>query len=154
MIFFSVNDMKGISTMLATVLIVIITVAIVGLAYTWAVGMWGTVSSTSTTTTTTTTERMTKTVEFAVDPTCTSKTAGTIKFTLKASGIGDIASGDLNAFLDGSPVTTTPSVAVATITHGTISTSEFTYTFAGTKATPKLEISSPAGTISKTITCP
>ena len=76
--------MKGISTILATILIVIIVVALVSLTYTFAIGLFGTSSRGATGGVEQTTMRMDKAVAFVTDPTCSG--TGVISFTIRHLG--------------------------------------------------------------------
>lgn len=62
--------MKGISTILATILIVIIVVALVSLTYTFAMNLFSTASRGTTSGVEQTTIRLDKAVAFAIDPDC------------------------------------------------------------------------------------
>jgi FlaG/FlaF family flagellin (archaellin) len=78
--------MKGISTILATILIVIIVVALVSLTYTFAIGLFGTASSGATSGVEQTTIRIDKGVAFVTDPTCTNGATTKLSFTLRHLG--------------------------------------------------------------------
>ena len=62
--------MKGISTILATILVVIIVVALISLTYTFAINLFGTASKGATGGVEQTTIRLDKAVAFAIDPIC------------------------------------------------------------------------------------
>ena len=99
--------MKGISTILAMILIVIIVVALIGLTYTFAVGLFGTTTTATTETTEAVTERMQKSIVIsAANCQNTSDTDVMINFTIKHTGNVQIEDGDLAAILDGSDIST------------------------------------------------
>ena len=137
--------MKGISTILATILIVIIVVALVSLTYTFAVGLFGTASSGASSGTTALTERLQKTVEF-VGAACNSTHT---KFTFRHSGTVAMIGGDLALLINGVKYTALDSVALgpgdvdeAIEVHGLSSPTSLILT-----------ISAPAGSIDRTVTC-
>jgi FlaG/FlaF family flagellin (archaellin) len=147
--------MKGISTILATILIVIIVVALVSLTYTFAVGLFSTASHGATTGTTEVTTRLGKTVTFAASS-CIGPTNDVVKFTLQHTGTVDIIAGDMATFLDGSPATFTNSTGTTItnigLTAGKFST-EFNYTATGHKASRIITVATPAGSMDQPITC-
>lgn len=146
--------MKGISTILALILIVIIVVALVGLTYTFAIGIWGTATGGAEEQVEETTERMGKSIT-VVGSSCTNTTAtnNVIKFTIKHTGTVDIESEDLTALLDGTQITTTPDIAAQTLSSGAVSV-EFTYTATSQQASRELTISAPAADVDEALTCP
>jgi len=103
--------MKGISTILAMILIVIIVVALIGLTYTFAVGLFGTTTAGTTEEVEAVTERMQKSVS-VVAARCSADTAtantNTTWFTVKNTGTRTIARAELSAYIaDESMVMTT-----------------------------------------------
>jgi FlaG/FlaF family flagellin (archaellin) len=97
--------MKGISTILAMILIVIIVVALIGLTYTFAVGLFQTTTSAATTTTTNITSNILKSVYIIGTPICTNSTTNMVwdwvNFTIQNTGTLTINPGDLYATIDG-----------------------------------------------------
>jgi FlaG/FlaF family flagellin (archaellin) len=161
--------MKGISTILAMILIVIIVVALIGLTYTFAVGLFSTTSGTATNQVTTTTTRLDKQVSFIGTVTCGNYSGVSnwvIQFTLRHNGathdINDATQNELTAILDSNVIAdaSTKLVGGATtlgtekISPGALKTFNLTYTntsaFTGTHT---LTISAPAGEMPMQITC-
>jgi FlaG/FlaF family flagellin (archaellin) len=141
--------MRGISTILAVILIVIIVVAMISLTYTFAVNLFTSTTTGAEEQTTATAERMLKSVTFA----SASCVGDTIRFTLRHTGTVDIESGDLAAFIDGLKVTSTPNIETEELESGKLS-SEFNYT--GTYSSDqevKIRVSAPAGEVERTVTC-
>ena len=98
--------MKGISTILATILIVIIVVALVSLTYTFAVGLFTTASGGATQGVQATTIRLDKSVSIVGTPTCKVYTINnyTVSFTVRHLGSTyNITNAELSAFLGGAP---------------------------------------------------
>jgi archaellum component FlaF (FlaF/FlaG flagellin family) len=160
--------MKGISTILAMILIVIIVVALIGLTYTFAVGLFTTTTTSTTAQTEATTKRLDKHVSFISDPTCTNtSTTWTVKFTIRHDGatynINDVGStGELSVIFAGEIIPDTATKEVGgtetlgktKITPGSAKTFNFTNTSAVNWAnTQTLTISAPAGIMPKTVTC-
>jgi len=163
--------MKGISTILAMILIVIIVVALIGLTYTFAVGLFSTTSGTATSQVTTTTTRLDKQVSFIGTVTCGNYSGNAnswvIQFTIRHNGathtINDPSSpNELTAIIDSSviPDPNTKLVGGATtlwtqpIKPGELKA--FNLTYANSSAfigTHTLTISAPAGEMPMQITC-
>jgi FlaG/FlaF family flagellin (archaellin) len=147
--------MKGISTILATILIVIIVVALVSLTYTFAVGLFSTASHGATTGTTEVTTRLGKTVTFAASS-CTGAT-DIVKFTLQHTGTVDIIGGDMAAFLDGSPAAFTNSTGTPITSIGLSAgkfSNEFNFTTTGAHKTSRIiTVATPAGSMDQPVTC-
>lgn len=80
--------MKGISTILATIMIVIIVVALVSLTYTFAVNLFGTSTKPVETGVSETNKKIDQRVSFVVDPTCTRPDGITwqISFSIRHEG--------------------------------------------------------------------
>jgi FlaG/FlaF family flagellin (archaellin) len=146
--------MKGISTIVATILIVIIVVALVSLTYTFATGLLGTTTAGATQATQAVTERLQKTVAFAA-VNCAGN-PNEVKFTLQHTGTVNINVGELAAFLNGSKIdftnTTGSKITDTSLKAGTIS-DEFNYTATDTKNSRIITVSTPAGSIDKAVTC-
>ncbi|MDD5416701.1 MAG: CARDB domain-containing protein [Candidatus Aenigmarchaeota archaeon] len=141
--------MKGISAVLATVLIVVITVAIIGLAYGWATGMFKMVSDTSEENVGKTTDNMMKSVQIIAakcEDTLADNT-NTVTFTIRSTGTKDIEAAELSAFLDEELQT----VTFANLLAGTSDDFSFTTDKVGDL---NLKVSAPAGAVDEDITCP
>jgi archaellum component FlaF (FlaF/FlaG flagellin family) len=149
--------MRGISTILAVILIVIIVVAMISLTYTFAVNLFTTTTTGAEEQTSATTERMLKGVTFA----SASCDAGNniIRFTIRHTGSVDIESGELAAFIDGSKADFENSagslITAVPLDSGQVS-DEFNYTSTtdyqdGDKV--KITVSAPAGEVERTVTC-
>jgi FlaG/FlaF family flagellin (archaellin) len=163
--------MKGISTILAMILIVIIVVALIGLTYTFAVGLFSTTSGTATNQVTTTTTRLDKQVSFIGTVTCQNNTAAagnwTVTFTVRHNGatwnINDAVQNELTAILDSTviPDANTKLVGGATtlgtqpIKPGELKTFSLWYqnTTGAFTGSHTLTISAPAGEMPMQITC-
>jgi len=93
--------MKGISTILAMILIVIIVVALIGLTYTFAVGLFGTATTGATGQTEAVTKRLDQSIGFVTSPVCTNTTNNwRITFTIKHTGAThDITSTDIDVLV-------------------------------------------------------
>jgi FlaG/FlaF family flagellin (archaellin) len=147
--------MKGISTIVATILIVIIVVALVSLTYTFATGLLSTTTKSAETGVTTTTMRMDQRASFATDPICKNVTNGwNITFSLRHDGATyKIKADEINAFFGSDELNITD---LAELVPGKVKT------FTGQNKTPvdwsdktdSFTASVPASPISKTITCP
>jgi len=163
--------MKGISTILAMILIVIIVVALIGLTYTFAVGLFSTTTGTATSQVTTTTTRLDKQVSYIGTATCGnysgSSSKWVIQFTLRHNGasytINDPSSPiELTAIIDSSVIPDldtklvdgTTTLGTQTIKPGELKAFNLTYVnssaFIGSHT---LTISAPAGEMPKQITC-
>ncbi len=102
--------MKGISAVLAVVLIVVITVAIIGLAYGWATGLFGITTAASEEQVGGVTGALQKSVQI-VAASCTNEYGGEVYsdtaflyFTVKNTGTLAIDGSELNFFIDESPI--------------------------------------------------
>ena len=95
--------MKGISTILATILIVIIVVALVSLTYTFAVGLFGTAAGGAERGVTTTTIRLDKSVSIVGTPICSlSSNTYSVVFTIRHLGSTyNITGNEVSAFFGG-----------------------------------------------------
>ena len=151
--------MKGISTILATILIVIIVVALVSLTYTFAVGLFTTASGGATQGVQATTIRLDKSVSIVGTPTCVpaygaaKSNTSNVSFTVRHLGSTyNITNAELSAFLGGAPGNLigwqgnlTPG---GTQTRMYYTTSPITWVSTGTTFT----VSAPAADQSKTLT--
>ncbi len=136
--------MKGISAILATVLIVVITVAIIGLAYGWATGLFKMTSEATEEQVGGVTENLQKSVDI-IAASCTA--SRTVTFTVKNTGTLDIEGTELFVFVDENPATVTFSKLVEDTTA--------TYTTLEAYAVGErtLKIDAPAGPVEETVTC-
>ena len=139
--------MKGISTILAMILIVIIVVALIGMTYTFAVGLFSSTTQATEQQTQQITGNMGKTISI-VAAKC-STTTRTYTFSLRNTGTSTITSTELAAFADNSLLT----VTFADLTIGQVR--EFTSgALASLPAgTHTLRVSSPAGEVQESVTC-
>jgi len=147
--------MKGISAVLAMVLIVVITVAIIGLAYGWATGLFELTSEAGQKQVEGITESTQKSVDI-VAASCDD--TGNIVFTIKNTGTLAIEPDELDAFLNESSDVTvdfalnTDSVVVTEIGPG--DSEEFTTTGVNyTDIDAELKIVAPARATTETFTC-
>ncbi len=148
--------MKGISTILATILIVIIVVALVSLTYTFAVGLFTTSAKGATAGTEALTKRLQQSVEIIGDGSCNAVT-NNITFSIRNSGTENIGTGSLSVLIAGKLISdsnTVPNITAATMSPGQLkqfsawSGDDLT---AGTDYT--LTLSAPAGSVDKTVSC-
>ena len=170
--------MKGISAVLATVLIVVITVAIIGLAYGWATGLFKLTSEATEDQVGGVTDNLQKSVDIiavkcsnSTDPGIyLADTGGNevppqleynyLTFSIKNTGSGTIEVGDLTAFLDNKIMETagfyasTDDVSNIELTAGEVM--EFEYWGIEEHQAPSthtLKIDAPAGPAEETVTC-
>jgi hypothetical protein len=155
--------MKGISTILAMILIVIIVVALIGMTYTFAVGLFSTTSNSATNQVDTTTTRMDKVISLVGVESCKNTTAAktiwNITFTAKHAGVTNLinspTANELSALIDSTVVdlsTSYPNLGTTVLSPGDVKT----YTikdFATTVGAHTLTILSPAGEAPVRITC-
>lgn len=144
--------MKGVSTILATILIVIIVVALVSITYTFAVGLVSTSTRGASTGTEELTKKLQQNVEF-VTASCASGSPGTIKFAVRHSGSINITVGNLNALVDGSIISTNPDITTASLGIGEVK--NFTIDSVNTRAGQDITVtvSAPASPVDKIVTC-
>jgi len=151
--------MKGISTILAMILIVIIVVALIGLTYTFAVGLFSTTTAGATEQTAAVTKRLDQSVTFLTDPTCTNYTSDSwvIKFTIKHTGATyNIESDEIDALVGNDPFVingfgTTMAPGETKYLNITNNKTETNIDWSGTQT---LTISVPATPVTKTVNCP
>jgi FlaG/FlaF family flagellin (archaellin) len=146
--------MKGISTILATILIVIIVVALVSLTYTFAVGLFTTASTGAEKGVQATTIRLDKSVSIVGTPTCTlSSSTYTVSFTIRHIGSTyNMTESEVSAFLGGGSGTFssfgTQLAPGGTKTLSWTNSSAVIWSTTGTTFT----VSAPAADASKTLT--
>jgi FlaG/FlaF family flagellin (archaellin) len=141
--------MKGISEILAMILIVIIVVALIGMTYTFATGLFSTTTNATQQQTNQVTGNMGKTVSI-VAAKCN---AGTnYVFSIRNTGPNAIQATELAAFVDGSLLSMAGS-GFATQASGNIT--QYTSSTAGGAAgtTHTLKVSAPAGEVQTQVTC-
>ena len=148
--------MKGISTILATILIVIIVVALVSLTYTFAVGLFSTAAGGAEKGVTTTTIRLDKSVSIVGVPVCTKPTASSyqVGFTIRHLGSTyNITTSEISVFLGGGSGTYT-GWGVGDLAPGGTKTLTWTNTSAVTWSSTgtTFTVSAPAADSSKTLT--
>jgi len=142
--------MKGISAVLATVLIVVITVAIIGMYFGFARGLFGTVTTAGNQEV----GGVTASIEKRVEITAATCNTNGITFTVKATGTADVAKTDFNVFVNETMLTasTTGLNALVAGASEQATTTPVTGTFA--KGTYTLKVDAPAGAVTQTVTCP
>jgi FlaG/FlaF family flagellin (archaellin) len=150
--------MKGISTIVATIMIVIIVVALVSLTYTFAVGLFGTSTKPIETGVTETTKKIDQRVSFVVDPICTRPDGITwqISFSIRHEGSTyNITSDGITALFGNAPgdITGWGSNQMA---PGTVKSLTFKNNSAvdWSGKTDSFTVSAPANPISVSVTCP
>jgi len=137
---------KGISAVLATVLIVVITVAIIGLAYAWSVDLFGTVSDSTDDQIGGQLDMMEKRIQI-VTAGCEN---GIISFTIKSTGTEDILASELSAYVNSQQVT---DVIFDNLGAGNTSLQYETSDFVSVGDEDILEVDAPAGIVEKTVMC-
>jgi FlaG/FlaF family flagellin (archaellin) len=143
--------MKGISTILAMILIVIIVVALIGLTYTFAVGLFSTTTGGATQQTTAVTQRLQKSATI-VSASCGSLSGSSrnFKFTIKNTGTLPIKDTEQAVFQDD---------VKATLTFSQLESGALTneYTFANVSKADAgdhlIKLSVPAGEVTYSVTC-
>jgi FlaG/FlaF family flagellin (archaellin) len=139
--------MKGISEILAMILIVIIVVALIGMTYTFATGLFSSTSEVTKNQTTQITGNMGKSVSI-VAAKCMSGATGNYTFSIRNTGSNSIADTELAAFADGSKLT----VTFSALPVGQIM--QFNSTNFNIGSNPHtLKVSAPAGEVQTTLTC-
>jgi hypothetical protein len=147
---------KGISTILATILIVIIVVAMVSLTYTFATSLFGSATKPAETGIDSTTQKIDKRVSFVLDPTCSkSGSDWVISFSLRHEGATyDIATSEISAFF-GNEVGTIGGWSGSKMAPGSVESLTFrNKTAVDWSKTDLFTVSAPANPVSKSVTCP
>jgi hypothetical protein len=151
--------MKGISTILATILIVIIVVAMVSLTYTFATNLFGSATKPAETGIDSSIQKMDKRVSFVVDPSCIDKNSDgkvwQVSFSLRHEGSTySIKSSEMTAIFNNAQEDFSASWGVTDMAPGSVKSLSFTNTTPITSGkTYTLTISAPAGTLSNQVTC-
>jgi len=154
--------MKGISTILAMILIVIIVVALIGLTYTFAVGLFQTTTTATTTATASVTTNIQKSVYIPYNgASCKSKDVNNlwVNFTIQNSGTLTIIPGELGAIFDGADISLLAinasganNITTMSLVPGKIATLGATIPKVTGRTTRTLTVSAPAGDVSYTFT--
>ncbi len=140
--------MKGISAVLAVVLIVVITVAIIGLAYAWATGLFGITTEASEQQVGGLTDSAQKSIEI-ISAACGE--GETVVFIIRNTGTLDIDYDELTAFIDEDLVVIGPKGIIIEPDHiQQFGTLEFRG-IAGTKY--ELKVDAPARAATYTFIC-
>jgi FlaG/FlaF family flagellin (archaellin) len=143
--------MKGISEILAMVLIIIIVVALIGMTYTFATGLFSTTANVTQTQTDTVTKNMGKSVSI-IAATCKAGAITNYTFSLRNTGTNAIASNELAVFVDGTKLSATVnSLPNAGGVNQTIAANDTPAQ--GGAATRTLKVSAPAGEDLTQVTC-
>jgi FlaG/FlaF family flagellin (archaellin) len=140
--------MKGISTILAMVLIVIIVVALIGMTYTFAVGLFSSTANVTQTQTDTVTKNMGKSVSI-VAAKCYSGAGGNYTFTIRDTGTNAISGTELSAFADGVQLNVGFGAGLTAGQIAQFNSNNFNLA-AGTHT---LRVSAPAGEVDTQVTC-
>jgi FlaG/FlaF family flagellin (archaellin) len=144
--------MKGISTILATILIVIIVVALVSLTYTFAVNLFRTSSGGAESSTTELTRKLQQTVDYVTASCDSSSSTDNIKFSIRHTGSVNITVGGLSALLNDNVVTTNPPITAASLNVGEVKSFSISQSVTSSQSI-KITVSAPAAPVDKTITC-
>ncbi len=142
-------EMKSISTILATILLVIIVVSIVGLFYTFSVTLFQQAAGGATNQTVTVVTGLGKQANIVV---ASCRILSNVRFTVRNVGNLDIKAGEMAAFIDGIKVNTVPDITTITLPAQTYS-DEFIASFFGKSSARELKIVTPAGETSKIVNC-
>lgn len=146
--------MKGISTILATIMIVIIVVALVSLTYTFAVNLFGSSTQPISSSVASTNQKIDQRISFVVNPTCQNVSGTwTITFSIRHEGSTYVINKtDITVLFDNTPVTT--SGWNNPMTPGSVESLTFTNSSAvDWSGSNTLVVSAPASPISATVTC-
>ena len=159
--------MKGLSTILAMILIVIITVALIGLTYTFASGLIGMSGTAAVGSTANMTTNLQKTIYISSASCVNNSTYVNLTFTVKATGSTSIngLTHELGAALDGGDITTsayeyyigtTPGVGFSMFNSNITAGRVMSYLYIYKNTTPNfasrmLTVSAPGGDMSYTI---
>jgi hypothetical protein len=147
---------KGISTILATILIVVIVVALVSLTYTFATSLFGTSTKGVDNSVTEATKKMDQRIIFVTDPECEQLSNGnwSISFTIRHDGSSYSISENQITALFGNDMGTISGWGSEPLAPGGIKSLKFWNTTAVTwRTTDLFTVSAPAGSIVKTIAC-
>lgn len=144
---------KGISTILATVMLLLITISMVAVFYVFGTGLITTSTGATTITATTTTEMMLKVVAIPVAKCSnTTPTNNIINFTLQNVGTKDILGGELKVYVDDVQNTNTaPNLANTGLNVGEqiqIGVTETSY-----KKIRNLKVQGPSNTVMQILNC-
>lgn len=142
--------MKGISTILAMILIVIIVVALIGMTYTFAVGLFSSTATTTENQTAQITGNMGKTIA-VVSARCVAGTgtAGSYSVVVRNTGNAAITANEIAVTADGALLTLSspaPLPVGNTVQYTSVG-------MAVTATTHNLVVSSPAGNVEEKVTC-
>jgi hypothetical protein len=148
--------MKGISTILATIMIVIIVVALVSLTYTFAVNLFGSSTKPIESSVTQTNQKIDQRVSFIVDPSCQKiGSSWQISFSIRHEGATYNISSAMITALFGNDPGTLSGWGSDDMAPGTVKSLTFTNSSAvNWSETADLTVSAPASPISATVTCP
>jgi hypothetical protein len=148
---------KGISTILATILIVIIVVAMISLTYTFATNLFGSATKPAETRIDSTTQKIDKRVSFVVDPSCSSLSSNSwqVSFSLRHEGATySIKPTEITAIFNNAQADISGSWIGGDMAPGSVKSLSFansTPIIAGKTYT--LTISAPSNPISEQVTC-
>ncbi|MFH1229415.1 MAG: hypothetical protein V1678_03260 [Candidatus Aenigmatarchaeota archaeon] len=151
--------MKGISTILATILIVIIVVAMISLTYTFATSLFGSATKPAETSIDATTQKIDKRVSFVIDPSCLdlygNASTWQVSFSLRHEGATySIKQSEITAIFNNAQADISTSWNVGEMAPGSVKSLSFTNTTAIVAGkTYTLTISAPANPISEQVTC-
>jgi FlaG/FlaF family flagellin (archaellin) len=148
--------MKGISTILATIMIVIIVVALVSLTYTFAINLFGSSTKPIESSVTQTNQKIDQRVSFIVSPSCQKMGSNyTLSFSIRHMGSTySIKSSDITVLFNNTQGTLTgwgsDDMAPGAVKSLTL-TNNSAVAWSGTGT---LTVSAPANPISASVTCP
>ncbi len=146
---------KGISTVIAVIMIVVIAVALVGILWAWSTTMVTGMQAGGSQQAQQLQQSAGKQV-IIINSKCTNvSNVNAINFTLKNIGTVDIEPGDLQAFLDGEDITTktTPSLSAVGIKTGETKNINYQTAPGDTKVRRTLRIAGPLGAVEEGLTC-
>jgi hypothetical protein len=147
---------KGISTIIATILIVIIVVAMVSLTYAFATNLFGASTKPVENTVSSTTMKIDKMISFVLSPSCQkSGNNWVISFSIRHQGSTyNITKSEISAFF-GNEAGTISGWSGTQMAPGTVETLTFrNKTDVDWSKTDLFTVSAPANSESKSVTCP
>ncbi len=144
---------KGLSAIIATIMLLMITVALIGVFYVFSSGLVTSGTSAVGSAATATTERMLKTVAIAM-ASCSNTTSANniINFTVQNVGTKDILAGELKVYVDGVENTATSPVLAATGLAPNAQT-QVGVLITSYKKTRDMNVQGPSNTEQRFLTC-
>ncbi len=142
---------KAISAIIATIMLLMITVALIGVFYVFGSGLMTTSTGSAGGAAAATTDRMLKTIAVSI-ATCanTTSTNNVINFTVQNVGTKDILSGELTVYVDDALNTQIEEISSGLASNAQQSIGVQTTTYSKTRT---LKIQGPSNTEQRSLTC-